>query len=99
MDRTRFDKGNEREEGKPKWGGKLMLTIQQLICKNPKYHRDCHWEDTLPTYPDNKYPMIKAFLPDRVISTNIAHRVVHNVRGDILTIKMGNDGKLFIQEK
>ena len=76
-----------------------MLTIQQLICKNPKYHQGCDWENTELIYPDNNYPLIKAFLPDKVTNTKIAHRVVHNVRGDILTIKMGNDGKLFIQEK
>jgi len=75
-----------------------MLTIEKLICADAKHHKGCNWIKTPIEYTDDKYPMIRQSLQNKVTKSKIAHRVIHNIRGVILTIKVSHDGNPYIKE-
>ena len=74
-----------------------MLRVEMLICKNEKRHTDCQWEDASLLYHDDSYLELMAILELNVTKSHIAHRILKD-GVPVLTIKFGNDGKLFIKE-
>lgn len=75
-----------------------MLRIQQLICKDPKHYKFCHWHSTKLLFPDEHYRLLKSRLQAEVMRTGTAYRILHDEEGLIITIKRGHDNKLFLQE-
>ena len=68
-----------------------------LICENEKRHTGCEWVDARLLYHDDNYPGLMELIKLNVTKSHIAHRILKD-GVTVLTIKFGNDGKLFTKE-
>ncbi len=75
-----------------------MLEVEQLICKNPKFHKDCKWVHAKIRYPDERYLLLKKVIMREVLKTHIAYRITHWKFGVLTTIKMGHDSEVYVQD-
>lgn len=75
-----------------------MLTVEKLVCRNQKYHVDCHWRTLHREYRDKTYFSLKNTLLAYSAISGTAYRIRHNNRNVILIIKLGHDGHIFLSE-
>lgn len=75
-----------------------MLLVEMLVCKNPKFHKDCQWASARIQYPDELYLPLKQRLTSEVKKTHTAYRITHWKFGVLTTIKLGHDGEVFIAD-
>ena len=75
-----------------------MIRVEQLVCLNQKFHKNCYWKQTTMTYPDANFLILKDRLIREVKKTNIAYRIVHHKFGVLTTVKLGHDNSIFIQD-
>jgi len=75
-----------------------MLNVEMLVCKNPKFHKDCQWMHAKIRYPDELYLPLKQRLTSEVKRTRVAYRIIHWKFGVLTTLKLGHDGKVFVDD-
>jgi len=75
-----------------------MLFVEMLVCKNPKFHKDCQWVSAKIRYPDELYLPLKQRLTAEVKRTRVAYRITHWKFGVLTTLKLGHDGKVFVAD-
>jgi hypothetical protein len=74
-----------------------MLTIENLVCVNKKFHKDCYWSRTGQQFNDSFLSNLISRLKREVLHTALARRVSHDRLGIVSVIKLGHDGELFVE--